>query len=283
MNKVEIYHILEQYFDSYQISELLQKQTGFSKSQLFLCSSLPHTDNIWLNKIIGLWVKKYPFEYIINKAEFFWLELFVDERVLIPRNDTEIMVEQSIKTINNTQWNNIYIDIWTGSSCIPIAILKNCNKQNIKQSYVIDISQDALDVSKKNIIFHNLNTKIIQLQWSLLEPFTDIYKKNYDLVITANLPYIKDNDHDNMDKETVTYEPDLALYGWKETGFELYETLIKQIQDLKVSNNIENIILFIEIGFDQENYSKKYLENLHLKYSLYKDNWGIVRCIEINL
>lgn len=283
MNKQDIYKILGKYFDSYQISELLQKQTGFSKSQLFLCSSLPSTDDAWLENIIHVWEKKYPFEYIINKAEFFWLELFVDERVLIPRNDTEIMVEQTIKTINNSQWNNIYIDIWTGSSCIPISVLKNCDKQNIRQTYVIDISRDALDVSKKNINIHNLNTEIIQLEWSLLEPFTDIYKKKYDLVISANLPYIKDNDHDNMDKQTVIYEPDLALYGWKETWFELYEILIKQIQELKISNNIENITLFIEIGFDQEIYSQKYLHSLELEFHLHKDNSWIVRCIEVNI
>lgn len=283
MQKTQIYQVLWKYFDQYQISQLLQKQTGLSKSQLFLCTSLPRTDDEWLENIINLWEKKYPFEYIINKAEFFWLDLFVDERVLIPRNDTEIMVEQTINTINDSQWNNIYIDIWTGSSCIPIAVLKNCNKQNIRQSYVIDISSNALEVSKENINSHNLNTEIIQLQWSLLEPFKSIYKKNHNLIISANLPYIKDNDHNNMDKQTVIYEPDLALYWWKETWFELYETLISQIQELKKTNNIENITLFIEIGFDQEIYSQKYLNTLELEFLLYKDNSWIIRCVEINI
>lgn len=283
MQKTQIYQVLWKYFDQYQISQLLQKQTGLSKSQLFLCTSLPRTDDEWLENIINLWEKKYPFEYIINKAEFFWLDLFVDERVLIPRNDTEIMVEQTINTINDSQWNIIYIDIWTGSSCIPIAVLKNCNKQNIRQSYVIDISSNALEVSKENINSHNLNTEIIQLQWSLLEPFKSIYKKNHNLIISANLPYIKDNDHNNMDKQTVIYEPDLALYWWKETWFELYETLISQIQELKKTNNIENITLFTEIGFDQEIYSQKYLNTLELEFLLYKDNSWIIRCVEINI
>jgi release factor glutamine methyltransferase len=283
MQKTQIYQVLWKYFDQYQISQLLQKQTGLSKSQLFLCTSLPRTDDKWLENIIHLWEKKYPFEYIINKAEFFWLELFVDERVLIPRNDTEVMVEQTIHSINDSLWNNIYIDIWTGSSCIPIAVLKNCNKQNIRQTYVIDISSDALDVSKKNINTHELNTEIIQLEWSLLEPFNNIYIKNYSLIISANLPYIIDNDHDNMDKQTLIYEPDLALYGWKETWFELYETLIKQIKELKISNNIETITLFIEIGFDQEIYSQKYLHSLELEFHWHKDNSWIVRCIEVNI
>lgn len=296
MQKTQIYQVLWKYFDQYQISQLLQKQTGLSKSQLFLCTSLPRTDDNWLNQVIDLWEKKYPFEYIINKAEFFWLDLFVDERVLIPRNDTEIMVESILNTLSwlihpptgtffekGRNSSVVYLDIWTGSSCIPIAVLRNCNKQNIRQSYVIDISSDALEISKQNINTHKLNTEIIQLQWSLLEPFKNIYKKNHNLIISANLPYIKDNDHNNMDKQTVIYEPDLALYWWKDTGFELYETLIKQIQDLKISNNIENITLFIEIGFDQEIYSQKYLNSLELEFLLHKDNSWIIRCVEINI
>lgn len=282
MNKYEINKILSKYFDKYQISELLQKQTGLSKSQLFLCNSLPRINNQWVEKITELWEKKYPFEYIIQKAEFYWLELYVDERVLIPRNDTEIMVDSTIHKINSYTSKITYLDIWTWSSCIPIAVLKNCNTQYIHQSYVVDISSEALDVSKRNIEDHLSTDTVQQLQWSLLEPVASKLTDT-DLVITANLPYIKDNDYENMDKETVQYEPDLALYGWKDTGFELYEILIGQLKNIKKQKNIQNIILFIEIWFDQEKYSQEYLKKLWFTYNLHKDNWWIIRCIEINI
>lgn len=282
MNKYEINKILSKYFDKYQISELLQKQTGLSKSQLFLCNSLPRINNQWIEKITELWEKKYPFEYIIQKAEFYWLELYVDERVLIPRNDTEIMVDSAINKINSYTSEITYLDIWTWSSCIPIAVLKNINKNNIYKSYVIDISNDALEVSKINLKAHLLTDTVQQLQWSLLEPAASKLTDT-DLVITANLPYIKDNDYINMDKETVQYEPDLALYWWKDTWFELYETLINQLRNIKKEKNIQNIFLFIEIWFDQERYSQEYLKKLWFTYNLHTDNWWITRCIEINI
>jgi release factor glutamine methyltransferase len=250
---------------------------------LFLCSDLPNIDNKWLDKIISLWKEKFPFEYIINKAEFYGLELYVDERVLIPRNDTEIMVDQTINNINNCTSKLVYIDIWTGSSCIPIAVLKNINLDKVDKSYVIDISKKALEVSYININTHKLYNIIIQFEWSLLTPVIGKINKVDTIVITANLPYIKDNDHDNMDNQTVEYEPDNALYWGPVTWFELYEELIQQCLSLKESWNINTINLFIEIWFDQEVYSQNYLNNLWLKYNLFKDNWWIVRCIWVNI
>ena len=232
-------------------------------------------DKSWIH----LWEKKYPFEYITNKAEFYWLDLYVDERVLIPRNDTEIMVDQAIHLIDKNISKVTYIDIWTWSSCIPIAVLKNVNTNNIETSYVIDVSTDALEVSKKNINTHKLEKNIIQLEWSLLEPIIDLIDLKTDLIITANLPYIKNKDHNNMDSETVQYEPDLALYWWKNTWFELYEKLINQAIKIKLDKNISKITLFIEIWFDQEIYSQNYLNILWLKHNLFNDNWWIVRCI----
>jgi methylase of polypeptide subunit release factors len=112
------------------------------------------------------------------------------------------------------------------------------------------------------------------------------------IIITANLPYIKNWDFKNMSFKTLKYEPKMALFWWKNTGFELYEKLINEIIKLKIykSRNLINhkqsdfkvIILFIEIWFDQYEYSKKYLENLWLKYEYFKDNTWIYRCIKIN-
>jgi len=278
MKKQDIYQELSKYYDNYQITELLLKETDFSKNQLFLYEEVEKINNAWLTNQIELAQSWFPFEYIIKKAEFFWLELYVDERTLIPRNDTEVMVDSVLRLIKETKkYNYTLADIWTWTSCIPISILNNTN--DISNTYVVDISEKALTVSKINIDKYNLEKQVSQHLWSLIDPIKD--KLTWNIIITANLPYILDRDFDNMSKETVEYEPDSALYWGPVTWFELYEELIQQCLDLKKNWNIKSIDLFIEIGFDQKEYSQNYLDNLILKNIYHKDNWGIDRCIHI--
>jgi release factor glutamine methyltransferase len=195
------------------------------------------------------------------------------------------MIEQVLKNIKEKA---ILIDVWTGSSCIPISILKNTDK--VDKCFVVDISKKALEVSKINIKIHKLESKIKQVNWSLLDEFqldTNILCPNWDInlnniIITANLPYIKNWDFKNMDKQTVEFEPNLALYWWKKTWFELYEKLIYQILELKSIYNTKSILLFIEIGFDQKETSESFINKLNLNFEIFKDNRGIHRCIKIN-
>lgn len=279
MKKIELKNYwLNIWLKTSQLDSIIQSELKISKSGLFLIEEIneEYIDNI-KNKFNRL--KNWePLEYIIKKAEFYNLDFYVDNRVLIPRNDTEIMVETAIKQINILN-DILLIDIWTWSSCIPISINKNC--KNIDETFAIDISIDALEISKINIKNHNLEWKISQINSDLLNSIIENKFQNKNLIITANLPYIKNDDFDNMSKETIIYEPNIALFWWVDTWFELYEKLIKQIITLKNINNFENIILFIEIWFDQEDYSKKYLNNLNLKFEYFKDNNQINRCIKI--
>lgn len=279
MKKIELKNYwLNIWLKASQLDSIIQSELKISKSGLFLIEEIneEYVNNI-KNKFNRL--KNWePLEYIIKKAEFYNLDFYVDNRVLIPRNDTEIMVETAIKQINILN-DILLIDIWTWSSCIPISINKNC--KNIDETFAIDISIDALEVSKINIKNHNLEWKISQINSDLLNSIIENKLSNKNLIITANLPYIKNDDFDNISKETYIYEPNIALFWWVDTWFELYERLIKQIITLKNNNNFENIILFIEIWFDQEDYSKKYLNNLNLKFEYFKDNNQINRCIKI--
>lgn len=214
-----------------------------------------------------------------DNEEFFSLPFYVDSRVLVPRNDTETMIYQVLKE-NFSDFS--IIDVWTWSSCIPVAIIKNLKIQ-AHEVFALDISPEALEVAKINLEKHNLQDKINLQKSDLLEMFLDkklkINSKN--LIITANLPYIKDWDFENMDIEVLENEPHIALFGWKDTWFEIYEKLIWQIFKFKNLNNLENIHLFIEIWFDQKEYSNSYLENLNLKHKYFKDfNW-IDRIIKI--
>ena len=281
MKKTDLYKIWrEQNIESKKIEQILLKTTELTKSQLFLIDEI---DEKYLKDIKNSFYRLSnwePLEYIIKNAEFYSLNFYVDSRVLIPRDDTEIIVDKAINTIINYKSITL-IDVGTWSSCIPISIIKNTIKVN--NCYVIDISKNALEVSKKNIINHNLEKKIKQINWDLLKNI--LSDNSYDLkknvIITANLPYIKNNDFENIDKETIQFEPALALYWWKNTWFELYEKLIDQSINLKKIKDLNSLTLFIEIWFNQKEYSEKYLNNLNLKFNTFKDNNWINRCIKI--
>lgn len=281
MLKQEIYSQLSDYFDNYQISEILSQHTGFTKNQLFFCEEIKNFSLQDLDKYISQAKQAIPFEYIIQKAEFYNLDFFVDNRVLIPRNDTEIMVDCVLNLLHkNKSSRPVLFDIWTGSSCIPIAVLQNT--KNISQCFVVDISQKALEVSKINIHKYNLENHISQYHGSLLEPLLSQKLKNSEIIITANLPYIKDKDFENMSPETIQNEPSSALYWGPVTWFELYEKLISQADTLQKSQWCI-INLFIEIGFDQSQYAQNYLQKIWKEYWVYKDNSWIDRCIAIKI
>lgn len=271
-----------------QIEKIITKITLLSNSELFLIDEIDdkYIDNI--NNLFERFKKWEPFEYLLSNSEFYWFDFFVDNRVLIPRNDSEVMVFESLKEIEKTLENFILIDVWTWSSCIPISIVKNILSNTfLKNIFALDISLEALEVSRINIKKYSLENKVSTLESNLLSCFFDnnskIFTENSikNLIITANLPYIKDLDYKNMDYSVINYEPKIALYGWKKTWFEMYEELINQCFKLKKFYNVKEIVLFIEIWFDQYEYSKNYLSNLWLDFEYFRDNSWVFRCIKI--
>lgn len=211
--------------------------------------------------------------------EFFSLPFYVDTRVLTPRNDTETMVYQVLK---NEQPETTYIDVGTGSSCVISSILKNI-KYQATSAFWVDISDDALAVANINRAWLGLQDKLDLRKSNLLEIFLKREEEitGRHLVITANLPYIKNDDIEHMDAEVLENDPHIALFWGKETGFELYEILLEQILELKKIFS-GDITLYIEIGFDQYEYSKTYISNLWFKCEYYKDLGGIWRIVKIN-
>ncbi|MDQ7022179.1 MAG: HemK family protein methyltransferase [Candidatus Gracilibacteria bacterium] len=194
------------------VEKILLKKTGLNKSQFFLSDDLKISEkeleelrNIFRKVVFG-----YPIEYVLEKAEFYGLDFYVDKRCLIPRNDTEVMVEQAIEEINTSplilpltgEGNNIiYIDVGTGSGATPISVVKSVSTEGfspLKKSFAVDISEDALKVARKNIKTHNLENKIKLLKSDLLSkiPLNPPFIKGEitQYIITANLPYIKDED-----------------------------------------------------------------------------------------
>lgn len=266
-----------------QIEGVLLRVVWVSKQELFTMHDISSKYIYEAQKLFFDMKNGVPEEYSLETANFYGRDFFVDERVLIPRNDTEVLVEHAIEQINlsGNIKNTVYADIGTGSACIPVSIVNEIEPLKFDQVYALDISDAALEVAEKNI--ENLAKGKIELLKSDL--FTQLFhssklhKKN--LFITANLPYIKNGDHGNMDISVVKNEPDSALYGWEETGFELYEKLIKQCFQLKEIHKLGDIRLFIEIGFDQREYSHEYLTELWLSFEYFPDSSNIERVISI--
>lgn len=193
-----------------------------------------------------------PVQYITNKQEFMGLSFFVDENVLIPQPDTEILVEEAIKYANQIKENVEILDMCTGSGCIGVALAKHVKNAKVT---LVDISTKALEVAKKNAKENEVKEKVNFIQSDMFENI----KSKFD-VIVSNPPYIKTKVINELDLQ-VQNEPHLALDGG-ENGLKFYEILINEAPKyLK-----ENGKIFLEIGYDQ----KKEVEELARNSKLYK-------------
>lgn len=280
--------------DSKTTSQVLEFVLNLSKEKIFL---LEEVNPIYIGQIEYIFEKLsnwFPLAYIIKKVNFFGLDFYVNENVLIPRDDTEILVREVIchcesSELNKKNWNNIVkrllhnlqwhvlIDIWTGTGIIPICIAKSIDFEWI---YAIDISESALEVAKENVFRYKFEDKISLLN-SDFKNFEFEFFSWKNLIITANLPYIKEGDYKNMDFSVYNFEPKTALYGWINTWFELYQDLIEILINKKKLFN--SLTIFIEIWFDQYEISKKFLEEKWLKFEIFKDTNNIDRVIKIIL
>lgn len=182
--------------------------------------------------------KGIPIEHITHQKEFMKLNFFVDKNVLIPRQDTEILVEEVIKIAQKTNAKKI-LDLCTGSGAIAISLAKYLPQSEIT---AIDISNDALKIAKKNAVSNNVENQITFISSDM---FTNLNEEKFDIIV-SNPPYIKTNVIDNLDIQ-VKNEPHIALDGGKD-GLYFYKKIINEsYQYLKYKG-----FLCLEIGFDQK-------------------------------
>lgn len=184
-----------------------------------------------------------PIQYITNNQEFMKLNFFVNQNVLIPRSDTEILVEEVINTYKNEHVK--ILDMCTGSGCIAISLKKYMQNSEV---YGIDISKEALKVAQINAKNNNVDVK-----FKCSDMFADIQNKDFD-VIVSNPPYIKTQVINTLDKE-VKNEPIIALDGG-EDGLYFYKKIINEAFNFLADNGM----LFLEIGFDQKEELEKLIK-----------------------
>tara|TARA_Y100000741_G_scaffold272583_1_gene212693 strand:+ start:453 stop:1295 length:843 start_codon:yes stop_codon:yes gene_type:complete len=194
---------------------------------------------IYFEKLIKERSRKKPIAYLINK-KFFWKdEFFITNDILIPRPDTELVIEQIIKLTKNKNKMNI-LDIGVGSGCILLSILKD--KKNFYGTG-IDISKNCIKISKKNALKLKVNSRVRFFK-SDVDKFS---LGKYDLIV-SNPPYIKKNKIKYLEKEVANFEPRLALDGGLDGLSEIRKVIKKSSELIKTNGKF-----ILEIGFDQKN------------------------------
>lgn len=187
--------------------------------------------------------RRMPFSYITGSAEFYGMKFIVDENCLIPRQETEILVEEAIKTARNTAAKNI-LDIGCGCGNISVALAKHLDDVSV---HSVDIQEQSLALTCRNAALNNVYQKITVHKGDLFSPFENNRKflNFFDLII-SNPPYIKDEVIKMLQPEVSVYEPLEALSGGPD-GLEFYRRIIPEAKFfLKKGGSV-----ILEIGYDQ--------------------------------
>ena len=231
-------------------------------------------EQIEYNNNIGSIIMGKPLQYITNKQEFMKMNFFVNESVLIPQPDTEILVEKVLEICNKFFENQEIkiLDLCTGSGAIAISLYKYLKDEN-KKIFASDISDKAIEVAKLNAKENGAKIEFIQSNM-----FEQIAENKFDIVV-SNPPYIEREELKKLPKD-VRHEPHIALDGGDD-GLNFYriiaENAYKYIKDKGK--------LCLEIGYNQKNEVVKILEETG-KYDnieAYKDLSGNDRCIVANI
>jgi len=180
-----------------------------------------------------------PVAYLVGKTEFYSMELAVRPGCLIPRPETEMLVQHGIEFLRKREGQQSVLDLCTGSGCVAAAIAHNFKNADITAT---DLSQNALDIAAENIAKHQLTERITLCQGDLLTP---VSSGPFDLIV-SNPPYVSEAEYEALNRNVKDYEPREALLAGPK-GLDIYERLVSQIQPhLK-----PNAAVMLEIGYLQ--------------------------------
>ncbi|MGM0379001.1 MAG: peptide chain release factor N(5)-glutamine methyltransferase [Bacillota bacterium] len=245
---------------------LIENFTKLKKIDLIINRSL-EIDESTVKKIkqkIKQRKNNVPLQYIIGNQEFMGLKFEVNEHTLIPRQDTEILVEKLVEIFKDKECE--ILEIGSGSGAISVSLAKMIKDASVTS---VDISKKALEVSKKNAKLNNVFKKIDFIESDIFEKVD----KKFDLIV-SNPPYIKSKEIEKLQKEVSIYEPKLALDGGKD-GLDFYRNITKNAYKFLKQDGI----LAFEIGDNQVEDVKKIMNDSFEKITVYKDLQKIDRAI----
>ena len=179
-----------------------------------------------------------PLAYILNSKSFWKNDFYVDNRVLIPRRDTEILIESFLDIYREQNINIKVADIGCGSGCIILSLLQ---EYPVMQGIGVDVSFQALEVSRINCKKLHLEHRLLLLQSDIVSAF----KANSLDVIVSNPPYIAQND-EKLESAVYNYEPHIALFA-DDSGLHFYRVILSSAQKLLK----ESGTIFLEVGYNQ--------------------------------
>ena len=180
--------------------------------------ALSESELLKLNSIVKRLQKNEPIQHIFNQTEFYELPFYVDHNVLVPRQETEELVDLIIQ---NTSSKKVLLDIGTGSGCIPIAVGKNLPHLNLLG---LDVSKEALKVAKINAETNHVKLDLIHQNILTLDHLSTIVNETID-VIVSNPPYITEKEKKQMSENVLAYDPHLALFVSNETPLVFYNKI----------------------------------------------------------
>lgn len=256
------------------ITQIVFKEVlGYNNIQLILNENdlLPASIFEQLDYIAFQLNEHKPIQYILGHTEFYGYKFEVNESVLIPRPETEELVDWIIKDHQSTSNLNI-LDIGTGSGCIPISLKLNLPHAKVSS---IDISEDAQKLASKNAKANNTEIVLIHADVLALE----ILPENYDIIV-SNPPYVLESEKAEMHKNVLDYEPSIALFVKNDDPLIFYRKIIQLIES---SSNSQSKLYF-EIN---ESYARELIELFDVQrwhnVELRKDIRGKDRMIKAQL
>jgi release factor glutamine methyltransferase len=259
--------------ESAAISSLVMEHlVSMSKSERLLHKSdaLTASQQDLFNQYMNDLLKQRPVQYVLHEAWFGGLPFFVDERVLIPRPETEELVDWLILDEKIDKPGFTVLDIGTGSGCIPVCIKR---KRQVWTVFALDISEGALEIAKKNSDLHKADIEFIlcdirdRTQWNRL-PLSDL--------IVSNPPYIPEKLKSSLDKHVRDFEPSLALFA-PDSDPILFYKIVAELALLKLKSGG---VVFLEIHHDHSKDIFEWYKSKGFELELKKDFSGNNRMIK---
>lgn len=233
-----------------ECERILMKLLGCKRSELYLGEHELAASGIRdrFLTILEKRIQRKPLAYLLGEADFWHETLCVDERCLIPRPETEILVEQVLKAVEqNAKKSFSFLDIGTGSGAIAVALLRELEHA---KATLLDISQEALEVARKNVTRYALNERAKLVQGDLFKPFS--LDEKWDLIV-SNPPYLSGEDRKEVQEE-LKFEPRAALDGG-EDGLDFYRKIVQGAREHLLPGGL----LVFEVGQGQAEMVSKWL------------------------
>jgi release factor glutamine methyltransferase len=203
------------------LSHVLQKEVTYILTRDDEAVHLRHERRF--RRLVARRKKGIPVAYLRGHKEFYGLDFAVNKHVLVPRPDTELLVEAASGYITS---QNLLLDVGTGSGCIPVSILKEV--PNL-QAVAADISGSALKVARENAHRHHVDSRMVFIKSDLLKSVDLALLDGWEVVVTANLPYVPKDYQVNIETQ---FEPQIALYGGQD-GLDIYRRLVFELEAIK--------------------------------------------------